>query len=75
MQEIQIKRCNARDLNEVFRLERSIFGDEGYSYLTLRQLYDVCGDLFRVAVILEDKITGYTIACPKSDTWLTDKSG
>jgi [ribosomal protein S18]-alanine N-acetyltransferase len=70
---IQIRKCEVKDLEQVFHLERSAFGAEGYSYLTLRQLYDVCGNLFRVAVTEEDEVIGYTIGCSKvgtSDAWI-----
>jgi [ribosomal protein S18]-alanine N-acetyltransferase len=73
MQNIKIKRCTLKDLNSVFFLEKYIFGDEGYSRLTLRQLYDVGGDLFRVAVTSADEIVGHTIGCPQaytSEAWI-----
>jgi ribosomal-protein-alanine N-acetyltransferase len=73
MQDIQIRKCNLTDLEKVFYLETSVFGDEGYSYFILRQLYDVCGDLFRVAVMSNGEIVGYTIGCLKAhtlDAWI-----
>lgn len=73
MQDIQIRKCNVIDLEKLFHLEKVIFGNEGYSYLILRQLYDVCGDLFKVAIMPEGEIVGYTIGCPKActlDAWI-----
>jgi ribosomal-protein-alanine N-acetyltransferase len=73
MQDIEIRKCNLTDLEKVFYLEKSVFGDEAYSYLILRQLYDVCGDLFRVAVTSKCEIAGYTIGCLKChtlDAWI-----
>jgi ribosomal protein S18 acetylase RimI-like enzyme len=70
---VAIKKCELKDLEQVLFLENTFFKCEGYSYLTLRQLYDVCHVLFKVAVIAEDEVIGYTIACPKvntSDAWI-----
>jgi ribosomal-protein-alanine N-acetyltransferase len=73
MESLTIRQCYIGDLKSVYQLERNIFGLEGYSYLALRQFYDVCGRLFRVAAISNSTIVGYTIGCPKvytSDAWI-----
>jgi [ribosomal protein S18]-alanine N-acetyltransferase len=73
MTRIAIRKCELEDLTQIFLLENTVFKCEGYSYLTLRQLYDVCHVLFKVAVIAENEVVGYTIACPKanaSDAWI-----
>ncbi|WP_348918540.1 GNAT family N-acetyltransferase [Adonisia turfae] len=49
-------------------MDNLVFSDESYSFLTLRQLYDVCGDFFVVAKKSESEIVGYTIGCPKANT-------
>ena len=65
---IQIASCEEQDLEEIFYLENLVFGHEGYSFLVLRQFYDVCGELFVVAKNPESKIVAYTIGCPKINT-------
>lgn len=73
MEEITTRQCYIDALKSVYQLEREIFGWEGYSYLALRQFYDICGNLFRVAAISSNTIVGYTIGCPKvytSDAWI-----
>jgi ribosomal protein S18 acetylase RimI-like enzyme len=73
MTRITIRKCELKDLEQILFLENAFFKSEGYSYLTLRQFYDVCHVLFKVAVIAENEVIGYTIACPKvntSDAWI-----
>jgi|688.fasta_scaffold439152_1 ribosomal-protein-alanine N-acetyltransferase len=73
MKKIEIRKCELKDLEQIFFLENSVFKHEGYNYLTLRQFYDVCHVLFKVAIIAESEVVGYTIAFPKvntSDAWV-----
>lgn len=65
------------DLESFVKFDKMIFGEEGYSYLVVRQLYDICGDLMYIAIAPEGEIAGYTFACLKnktsdsiSDSWI-----
>ena len=68
MVDIRIISSQEQDLEEIFYLDNLVFSNEGYSFLVLRQLYDICGDLLIVAKNPESKVVGYTVGCPKINT-------
>lgn len=58
-----IRPAQLGDLRVVHSIDQEVFGPAAYSYIVLRQLYDLTSDLFLVA----DKrgVVGYIIAAPK----------
>ncbi|MCT7977608.1 GNAT family N-acetyltransferase [Laspinema olomoucense] len=72
MDDLAIRKGKLPDIEGVVYLDRQIFGDDCYSHLVMRQFYEVCNELFYVAVI-DKEIVGYTIGCPQFNTnhaWL-----
>lgn len=58
-----IRPAQLGDLQAVHNIDQEVFGPAAYSYIVLRQLYDLASELFLVA----DKrgVVGYIIAAPK----------
>jgi ribosomal protein S18 acetylase RimI-like enzyme len=52
------------DLESVQRLDVEAYGDNAYSYVTLRQLLDIAEELFRVCKDDEGKVIAYGIIAP-----------
>jgi [ribosomal protein S18]-alanine N-acetyltransferase len=61
------------DLESVRRLDVEAYGDNAYSYVTLRQLLDIAGELFRVCKDDEGNAIAYGIIAPsasRGSAWL-----
>ena len=57
----KIRPASKYDLPAIKSIDKQLFGSESYPSFVLRQLLDLCGSLFKVAVV-EDSIKGYAIA-------------
>lgn len=49
------------DLEEVQRLDVEAYGDDAYSYMTLRQFLDITGELFQVCKDVNGSVIAYGI--------------
>lgn len=56
------------DLENVQRLDVEAYGDNAYSYLMLRQLLDVAGELFRVCKDNDGNVIAYGVIA-RSASW------
>jgi [ribosomal protein S18]-alanine N-acetyltransferase len=73
MQDVILRACTRDDLETVYRVEQTAFGAEGYSPLVLRQLLDVFGPWFRVAVAADGAVVAYTVGGSQAggpDAWI-----
>ncbi|SDB85905.1 GNAT family N-acetyltransferase [Williamwhitmania taraxaci] len=72
MGNIVVRPVEISELGLVYQLDRQAFGDNCYPPFVLRQLYDVHGDLFQVALI-NDSLVGYVIGAVEtggSSAWI-----
>jgi ribosomal protein S18 acetylase RimI-like enzyme len=73
MNDYFIRTCESKDLQDILDIELNTPGDLTYSYLILRQLFDICGVYFKVAVSCDKDIMGYVICSPtvgRRDAWI-----
>ena len=73
MNDFLIRNCEVEDLDAVLAIECKIGGATAYNRTVLRQLYDICGELFKVAVDSRLAIIGYVVGCPvfeSKDAWI-----
>ncbi|HVQ95321.1 MAG TPA: GNAT family N-acetyltransferase [Mycobacteriales bacterium] len=55
----------AGEIDELVALDYGIFGEPGYSVISLRQFFDLAGPLLQVAV--HDGLVGYSLVLPSYD--------
>ncbi len=73
MMDITLRNCTADDLATVAELDVQVFGPESYSRIVFRQLHEICGGLFRVAVANNGQLAGYSVGAPRAatrDAWV-----
>ena len=80
MGNVVVRPLEVSELGLVYRLDRRAFCDNCYPPFVLRQLYDVHGDLFQVA-LMNDVLVGYVVGAVEtvgSSAWIlaltTDES-
>ena len=73
MLEVTLRDCTAEDLPALAALDAEVFGPESYSRIVFRQLHEICRGLFRVAVVNDGPIAGYSVgalATGTRDAWV-----
>ncbi|MGH4008160.1 MAG: GNAT family N-acetyltransferase [Pseudonocardiaceae bacterium] len=61
------------DLEDVQRLDLEVYGDNAYSYMMLRQLLDIAGELFRICKDSQGNVIAYGVIAPsvsRGSGWL-----
>ena len=58
---LHIRNATKQDLKQVGQIDSQLFGADAYPPFVLRQLLDICGGLFKVALV-GDELIGYAIA-------------
>ena len=61
----EIRRPTVREITELARLDREVFGEHSYAPISMRQFYDLAGPLLLVAVDGE-ALLGYGLALPSA---------
>jgi ribosomal protein S18 acetylase RimI-like enzyme len=60
---LEIRRPTVNELVALAQLDREVFGDHSYSYISIRQFYDLAGPLL-VAAFMDSALVGYGLALP-----------
>jgi [ribosomal protein S18]-alanine N-acetyltransferase len=61
MLDVTLRDCTAEDLPALADLDVEVFGPESYSRIVLRQLHEICRGLFRVAIVNDGQLAGYSV--------------
>jgi ribosomal protein S18 acetylase RimI-like enzyme len=64
--DIEVRVPGAGDIDELVELDYDVFGEPGYSVISLRQFFDLAGPLLKVAVRGGD-LVGYCLVLPTHD--------
>jgi ribosomal-protein-alanine N-acetyltransferase len=60
---LEIRRPELAEIPDLVEIDTSIFGENSYNELTMRQFYDLAGQLLLVASV-NDVLIGYALALP-----------